>query len=112
MGILTPICKLSLTALYWSVTACLALTIPMTYCPPAVGQNADGCEVDQGDVKSLLDQGLYSFEEGDFNNAVVACEKAFALNPTNDAILHFVERAWLLKIGESIDSQFLRHRSR
>jgi tetratricopeptide (TPR) repeat protein len=46
-----------------------------------------------GDVKSLLEQGLYSYEEGDFDAAVQAFEKAFALNPSSDAILRFVEAA-------------------
>ena len=108
MGILTPIRKLRRTALCWSLTACLAATIPMMYCPLAVGENADGDDTELGDVKSLLDQGLYSFEEGDFNNAVAAFEKAFALNPTNDAILDFVERATAAEVYRMVLSQDAR----
>jgi tetratricopeptide (TPR) repeat protein len=51
-----------------------------------------------GDVKSLLEQGIYSYEEGDFDAAVQAFEKAFALNPSSDAILSFVEAAGTSKL--------------
>jgi tetratricopeptide (TPR) repeat protein len=57
------------------------------------------------DVKSLLDQGLYSYEEGDYDAAVAAFEKAFAQNPSNDALLNFVEKASVSKIYSMLRSK-------
>ncbi|MBI4601090.1 MAG: HEAT repeat domain-containing protein [Planctomycetes bacterium] len=58
-----------------------------------------------GDVKSLLDQGFYSFEEGDLDAAVAAFEKAFALNPTSDALLAFVDKVTAAKVYEMVQSK-------
>jgi tetratricopeptide (TPR) repeat protein len=58
-----------------------------------------------GDVKSLLQQGLYSYDEGDFDAAVLAFEKAFALDPSSDAILDFVEKATQAKVFSMIRSK-------
>jgi len=57
------------------------------------------------DVKSLLDQGLYSYDEGDFDAAHAAFEKAFAQNPTSDAIADFVERATEAKVFQMLLSK-------
>ena len=103
MGFLTRIRKLGNSTLCWSVLACFVIATPTIYCPLAIGQGTD-----QAEVKSLLDQGFYSFEEGDFNNAVVAFERAFALNPTNDAILDFVERATAADVYRMVRSQDAR----
>lgn len=50
------------------------------------------------DLKSLLEQGIYSYDEGDYDAAVTAFEKALAQSPSNDAVLQFVEKATVAKI--------------
>lgn len=59
---------------------------------------------EQGDVQSLFDRGLSSFMEGNLDGAVAAFEKAFALNPSSDAMMSFVERATTAKIYEMVRS--------
>ncbi len=68
-------------------------------------QSPKGGKGGGGDVKSLLEQGLYSFEEGDFDASLAAFEKAFAQSPTADVIGGFVEKATAAKIYEMILSK-------
>jgi len=58
-----------------------------------------------GDVKSLLDQGLHDYEEGNMDGAVQAFEKALAMNPSSDAILTFVEKAGHARIVKMVRSK-------
>jgi hypothetical protein len=45
-----------------------------------------------GDVQSLLDEGIARYLEGSYDAALVAFEKAFAQNPSVDAISDFIEK--------------------
>ena len=58
-----------------------------------------------GDVKSLLDKGLYAYEEGKMDEAVEAFETALAMNPSSDAILGFVEKAGHARIMRMVASK-------
>ena len=77
-----------------------------------IAQGAKGAQkrapVEGTDVKSLFDQGLYSFDEGDFEGALAAFEKAFALSPTSDAISDCVKRAGEAKIFQMLISKDAR----
>jgi hypothetical protein len=64
----------------------------------------------EGDVRSLLDQGLYSFEEGDLDQAVAALEATFGKNPSDSALLDFVERVTATKIMRMLESKNARIR--
>ena len=74
-----------------------------------IAQGAKGAgrrsPLEGNDVKSLLDQGVYSYDEGDFEGASAAFEKAFALNPTSDALSGFVKRASEAKIFQMLLSK-------
>ena len=65
------------------------IVLGSTFTIVLAGRSLESAE--RADVKSLLDQGMYSFEEGDYDAAVAAFEKAFAMNPTSDAVLDFVD---------------------
>lgn len=85
---------------------CLAMIGLSTGLVFAQGAKGGGRRVQGGgDLKSLLDQGLYSFEEGDAEGALQAFEQAFALNPSSDAISTFVKRASEEKIFQMLLSK-------
>ena len=58
----------------------------------------------QDSVKSVLDEGLSLFNEREFSGARGKFEQAFAMNPSSDAILDFVERATVSEIFHMIRS--------
>src|SRR5437867_2877702 len=101
-------CSMTLRALS---SLCFSLgVLSLVFSPEALSKEKEKKEEraaggGSGDVKSLLDQGLYSYEEGDFDAAVAAFEKAFALNPSSDSLLDFVETASAAKIFSMIRSK-------
>lgn len=57
------------------------------------------------DVQALFNEGLRLYQEGNLDGAINAFEAAWAQNPSNDAILSFVENATVAKIYEMLRSE-------
>ncbi len=80
----------------WS---CLLLvTLHGVGASPAVGQ----------DVNALLDQGLTNWRQGNIGGAVALFERALSAEPTNDAVLAFLQRATHLEIMRMVRSDDAR----
>ncbi|HZN60006.1 MAG TPA: HEAT repeat domain-containing protein [Planctomycetota bacterium] len=102
MGMLHPI-RLCLAAMCLSLAAS---TVPLD----AQGARKGGQRPAPkgGDVKSLFDQGIYSFDEGDYDAAHAAFEAAFAQSPSSDAVADFVQRAGEAKVFRMLSSKDAR----
>jgi tetratricopeptide (TPR) repeat protein len=62
---------------------------------PGTAADAGGSSAD---VQSLLEEGLKLYQEGNYSGAAEKFERAFALNPSREDILRFVDKAGVASI--------------